>query len=143
MLCSGKRPDVAFLGALRNIITDVRTAVGADPSTLGRISNPKLMVIHHSRLIVPGIWNVCIRRAAQMSEQSNALSQRSRLKCRKSMDQIAQFGHKESLKCAPAARYCAELSMHTCGRPVQRYSMSEWVSAAGTGAKVKRCWWES
>jgi len=31
MLHSGKRPDVAILGALRNIITDVRTVVGADP----------------------------------------------------------------------------------------------------------------
>jgi len=30
MLCSGKRPDVAFLGALRNIITDFWTVVGAD-----------------------------------------------------------------------------------------------------------------
>jgi len=29
MLHSGKRPDVAILGALRNIITDVRTVVGA------------------------------------------------------------------------------------------------------------------
>ena len=31
MLNSGKRPDVAILGALRNIITDVRTVVGAGP----------------------------------------------------------------------------------------------------------------
>ena len=31
MLHSGKRPDVAIFGALRNIITDVRTVVGADP----------------------------------------------------------------------------------------------------------------
>ena len=31
MLHSGKRPDVAILGALRNINTDVRTVVGADP----------------------------------------------------------------------------------------------------------------
>jgi len=31
MLHSGKRPDVAIVGALRNIITDVRTVVGADP----------------------------------------------------------------------------------------------------------------
>ena len=31
MLHSGKRPDVAILGALRNTITDVRTVVGADP----------------------------------------------------------------------------------------------------------------
>ena len=31
MLHSGKRPDVAILGALRSIITDVRTVVGADP----------------------------------------------------------------------------------------------------------------
>ena len=31
MLNSGKRPDVAILEALRNIITDVRTVVGADP----------------------------------------------------------------------------------------------------------------
>ena len=30
MLHSGKRPDVAILGALRNIVTDVRTVVGAD-----------------------------------------------------------------------------------------------------------------
>jgi len=39
---------------------------------------------------------------------------------RLSMDQISQFGHKEPLKSARAARYCLELSMHTCGRPVQR-----------------------
>ena len=39
---------------------------------------------------------------------------------RKSMEKLTQFGHKESLKCAPAARYCLELSMHTCCRPVQR-----------------------
>ena len=32
MLHSGKRPDVAILGALRNIIKDVRTVVGADPT---------------------------------------------------------------------------------------------------------------
>jgi len=44
--------------------------------TLGCISNPKPMVIHHSRLFVPGTWSVCIRRAAQMSEQRNAQSQR-------------------------------------------------------------------
>ena len=31
MLHSGKRPDVAIFGALRNIITDVRAVVGADP----------------------------------------------------------------------------------------------------------------
>ena len=31
MLHSCKRPDVAIFGALRNIITDVRTVVGADP----------------------------------------------------------------------------------------------------------------
>jgi len=31
MLHSGKRPDVAILGALRNIITAVRTVVGAGP----------------------------------------------------------------------------------------------------------------
>ena len=31
VLHSGKRPDVAILGALRSIITDVRTVVGADP----------------------------------------------------------------------------------------------------------------
>jgi len=31
MLHSGKRPDVVILGALRSIITDVRTVVGADP----------------------------------------------------------------------------------------------------------------
>ena len=31
MLHSGKRPDVAIFGALRNIITDVRTVVGANP----------------------------------------------------------------------------------------------------------------
>ena len=31
MLHSGKRPDVAILGALRNIITDFRTVVGAGP----------------------------------------------------------------------------------------------------------------
>ena len=31
MMNSGKRPDVAILGALRSIITDVRTVVGADP----------------------------------------------------------------------------------------------------------------
>ena len=31
MLHSGKRPDVAILGALRGIITDVRTVVGAGP----------------------------------------------------------------------------------------------------------------
>jgi len=31
MLHSGKRPDVAIPGALRSIITGVRTVVGADP----------------------------------------------------------------------------------------------------------------
>ena len=31
MLHYGKRPDVAILGALRSITTDIRTAVGADP----------------------------------------------------------------------------------------------------------------
>ena len=31
MLHSGKRPGVAILGALRSIITDIRTVVGADP----------------------------------------------------------------------------------------------------------------
>jgi len=44
--------------------------------TLGRLSNPKPMVIYHTRLFVPGIWSVCIRRAAQMREQRNAQSQR-------------------------------------------------------------------
>ena len=48
--------------------------------TLGRISNPKPMVIHHSRSFVPGICSVCIRRAAQMSEQRGAQSQRSQSK---------------------------------------------------------------
>ena len=31
MLHSGKRPDVAILGALRSITTNARTVVGADP----------------------------------------------------------------------------------------------------------------
>jgi len=48
--------------------------------TLVRISNPKPMVIHHSQLIVPEIWSVFIRRAAQMSEQRYAQSQRSQSK---------------------------------------------------------------
>ena len=48
--------------------------------TLGRISNPKPMVIHHNRSFVPGICSVCIRRAAQMSEQRDAQSQRSQSK---------------------------------------------------------------
>ena len=36
MLHSGKRPDVAILGALRGIIKDVRTVVGAGPRYWGR-----------------------------------------------------------------------------------------------------------
>ena len=50
--------------------------------TLGRLSNPKPMVIYHIRLFVTGIWSVCIRRAAQMSEQRNAQSQRLQRACR-------------------------------------------------------------
>ena len=47
---------------------------------LGRISNPKPMVMHHSGFFVPGICSVCIRRAAQMSEQRDAQSKRSQSK---------------------------------------------------------------
>ena len=69
--------DAGPIGALKKGgLTLTRRLFG----TLRRISNPKPMVMHHSRSFVPGICSVCIRRAAQMSEQRGAQSQRSQSK---------------------------------------------------------------
>jgi len=56
------------------------------------------------------------------------------------MDQIAQFGHKESLKCAPAARYPLTFYSYMRSTSQALSFMFEWIFVVGLGAKVKRDW---